>query len=71
MAADMHAVLRFWQDTQGQDLVEYTLLIFFVGTASVGLFLGLPDNMIVIWGKAQSELNTAINAGSPAGTPGI
>ena len=67
----MRAFSRLWTDTEGQDLVEYTLLIFFVGTASVGLFLGLPDGMAVIWGKAQSQLNTAVNAGAPAGTPGL
>ena len=67
----MHALLDFCTDTQGQDTVEYTLLLFFIGTAAVGLFLNLPGNMAGIWGKAQSQLNTAINAGQPGGTPGI
>lgn len=67
----MHALRRLWTDTEGQDLVEYTLLVFFVGTMTAGLFLGLPDGMGLVWGKAQSELNTAINAGAPGGTPGL
>ena len=67
----MHVLLHFWQDTQGQDLVEYTLLIFFVGTCTAGLFMGLPDSMAAIWGNAQSKLDTAINAGTPGGTPGM
>jgi Flp pilus assembly pilin Flp len=67
----MRTLLHLWADTEGQDMVEYTLLLFFIGTASVGLFLGLPDNMSVIWGKAQSQLNTATNAGSPGGAPGM
>lgn len=67
----MRTLLRLWTDTEGQDLVEYTLLLFFVGTASVGLFLGLPDGMAVIWGKAQSQINTAMNAGAPGGAPGL
>ncbi len=66
----MSVLLRLWTDTEGQDLVEYTLLLFFVGTASAGLFLGLPDGMAAIWGKAQSQIDTAVNAGLPGGTPG-
>ncbi len=67
----MRLLLRLWADTDGQDMVEYTLLLFFIGTASVGLFFSLPDNMAIIWGKAQSQLNTAVNIGSPGGTPGL
>ncbi len=67
----MCALLRFWRETGGQDVVEYTLLLFFIGTISAGVFFGLPDNMGVIWGHAQSQLNTAVNAGRPGGSPGL
>jgi hypothetical protein len=36
----MHLILDLWKDEQGQDLIEYTLLMAFVALASAGLFLG-------------------------------
>ena len=30
---------RFWQEEEGQDLIEYTLLLAFVALASASLFL--------------------------------
>jgi Flp pilus assembly pilin Flp len=31
---------KFWRDEQGQDLVEYALLVAFVALASAAIFLG-------------------------------
>ena len=31
---------NFWNDEQGQDLIEYTLLLAFVALASAALFIG-------------------------------
>ena len=31
---------KFWQEDQGQDLIEYTLLLAFVALASAALFSG-------------------------------
>ena len=36
----MRALYNFWNDDQGQDLIEYTLLLVFVVMATAGLFLG-------------------------------
>ena len=33
---------NLWNDEQGQDLIEYTLLMAFVALASAALFIG-PD----------------------------
>ena len=36
----MKAIQEFWNNEQGQDLIEYTLLMAFVALASAALFLG-------------------------------
>ena len=54
------SVLRsFWNEEQGQDLIEYTLLMAFVALASVGLFLGGGRNVKGIWATTNSQLSYA------------
>ena len=36
----MNTLYNFWNDEQGQDLIEYTLLMAFVALASAALFIG-------------------------------
>ena len=52
---------RFWNDEQGQDLIEYTLLLAFVALASAALFLGAGKSISGIWSVTNSQL-TAANA---------
>jgi Flp pilus assembly pilin Flp len=40
---------NFWHDDQGQDLIEYTLLMAFVALASAALFLGAGGSIQGIW----------------------
>jgi Flp pilus assembly pilin Flp len=40
---------RFWRAEEGQDLVEYTLLLAFVCLASAALFIGAGQSMASIW----------------------
>ena len=55
----------FWKDEQGQDLIEYTLLMAFVALASAALFMGAGGSISKIWGISSGQLaNAAINAGS-------
>jgi Flp pilus assembly pilin Flp len=53
----------FVQDEQGQDLIEYTLLIAFVALASAAIFIGAGNQMTGIWKNANSQLVVA-NAAS-------
>ena len=53
----------FWKDEQGQDLIEYTLLMAFVALASAALFLGAGSSIKGIWGATNSQL-TAANTGT-------
>lgn len=42
-------MLRFVGEEEGQDLVEYTLLLAFVCLASAALFIGAGKSMASIW----------------------
>jgi Flp pilus assembly pilin Flp len=52
---------NFWNDEQGQDLIEYTLLMAFVALASAALFIGAGKSIQGIWSSTNSQL-TAANA---------
>jgi Flp pilus assembly pilin Flp len=56
---------RFLSDEQGQDLIEYTLLLAFVCLASAALFIGAGGSVSGIWNAANSDLTRAnTSAGS-------
>jgi Flp pilus assembly pilin Flp len=48
-----------FKEEQGQDLIEYTLLIAFVALASAAVFLGAGGSIQGIWGTANSQLGNA------------
>lgn len=50
---------RFLSDEQGQDLIEYTLLLAFVALASAALFIGAGGSVAGIWGVTNSQLVAA------------
>ena len=50
---------NFWNDEQGQDLIEYTLLMAFVALASAALFLGAGNSIKGIWSTTNSQLVSA------------
>jgi Flp pilus assembly pilin Flp len=54
---------NFWQEEEGQDLIEYTLLMAFVALASAALFLGAGSSIKGIWNSTSSQL-TAANTGA-------
>ena len=49
----------FHQDEQGQDLIEYTLLMAFVALASAALFLGAGSSIKGIWATTNNQLAQA------------
>jgi Flp pilus assembly pilin Flp len=49
----------FWTDEQGQDLIEYTLLMAFVALASAALFLGAGGSIKGIWVTTNNQLAQA------------
>jgi len=50
---------RLWNDEQGQDLIEYTLMLAFVALASAALFSTAGSSINVIWSGTNSQLSTA------------
>jgi len=53
----------FLRDDQGQDLIEYTLLLAFVCLATAALFISSGGSLTGIWTTANSQLTVA-NAAS-------
>jgi Flp pilus assembly pilin Flp len=49
----------FFQDEQGQDLIEYTLLMAFVAIASAALFIGAGSSISSIWTSTNTQLSAA------------
>jgi Flp pilus assembly pilin Flp len=52
------------RDEQGQDLVEYTLLLAFVALASAALFIGAGGSVQCIWTQANQRLSEAAASAS-------
>ena len=52
-------VRNFLNDEQGQDLIEYTLLLAFVALSSATLFIGAGKSVSGIWSVTNSRLVAA------------
>jgi Flp pilus assembly pilin Flp len=50
---------NFVNDEQGQDLIEYTLLLAFVCLASAALFISAGGSVSGIWNATNSRLAAA------------
>jgi Flp pilus assembly pilin Flp len=55
---------HFVNDEQGQDLIEYTLLLAFVALASAALFTSAGSSVNGIWGAASTNLSNAATQAS-------
>ncbi|HUJ20661.1 MAG TPA: Flp family type IVb pilin [Bryobacteraceae bacterium] len=55
---------RFFRDEQGQDLIEYTLLLAFVCLATSALFVSSGGSLSGIWTSANSRLAAANTSAS-------
>jgi Flp pilus assembly pilin Flp len=58
----MKFIERFWKEEQGQDLIEYSLLLGFVALFSTGLYTGLSGNINSIWTSTNNTLGSATKA---------
>lgn len=54
----------FWMDEQGQDLVEYSLLLAFLALATIGLLTNARTSLNGLWGTVSKGLNNANTAAS-------
>jgi len=55
-------ILNFIREEEGQDLVEYTLLLAFVCLASAALFINAGQAIGGIWTAANTKLSQANSA---------
>ena len=55
----MTLLKNFVNDDQGQDLIEYTLLLAFVALASAAVFIGAGSSISGIWTMANTRLSNA------------
>jgi Flp pilus assembly pilin Flp len=55
---------RFIRDEQGQDLIEYTLLVAFVCLATAALFVSSGGSLSGIWIAANSQLSAGNTSAS-------
>jgi len=55
---------NLWAGQEGQDLIEYTLLITFIALACVGLFITPGLTVSQIWSTGNTELSAAVSAAS-------
>jgi Flp pilus assembly pilin Flp len=60
----MKLLKNFLRDEQGQDLVEYTLLLAFVAIASAALFIMAGASINTIWSAANTKLSSAATCAS-------
>jgi Flp pilus assembly pilin Flp len=58
------SLLNLWRDEEGQDLIEYSLLMAFVTIAVVGLFAGAGGNIKNVWTASNNQLAQAKSAAS-------
>ncbi len=56
--------MNLWKEDQGQDLIEYTLLMAFVALASAALFIGAGGSIKGIWSTTNSQLTAANQSAS-------
>jgi Flp pilus assembly pilin Flp len=55
-------LISFLQNEEGQDMVEYTLLLAFVALAAGAAYVTIGNNVSSIWGKAKADTTSAVAA---------
>ena len=62
----MKLFTAFLREEEGQDLIEYTLLLAFVALVSAAIFIAAGENAAGIWTVANKHLSNANNAANPS-----
>jgi Flp pilus assembly pilin Flp len=57
-------VLRFWEEEDGQDLVEYSLLLAFIALAAIAILSAASSNITALWTDISDALGDATTAAS-------
>lgn len=67
----MTALRKFWNDEQGQDLMEYALLVAFIVLAMAALFGNAEGGLSAPWSTATSILQSTTAPGPSSGPKDI
>ena len=57
-------LIAFWKEEEGQDLVEYSLLLAFIAIAAVALLTSVKGSINTLWTNVNSSMGTAATASS-------
>jgi Flp pilus assembly pilin Flp len=52
---------RFFKEDEGQDLVEYSLLLASIALAGAAVYIGMAPTIGALWSVANSRLTSASN----------
>ncbi len=55
----MNFLKKLLLDEEGQDMVEYTLLLAFVALAAGAAYVAIGHQVSAIWSKAQGDITSA------------
>ncbi len=58
----MASALNFWTDQEGQDLIEYTLLMVFIVIACMALIGSGQPSVKILWDANSNRLSEASRA---------
>ena len=58
----MSLLQRFCRQDQGQDLIEYTLVVAFLAMTAAAVFIGAGGSTAAIWTSAGNTVNSAATA---------
>jgi len=56
------ALMACWREEEGQDLVEYALLLAFIALAAVTILTSIQGNVSKLWDNISNALADAVNA---------
>jgi Flp pilus assembly pilin Flp len=56
------ALNAFWREEDGQDLVEYALLMAFIALAAVAVLTTVQTNITKLWNSVSNALSDAVTA---------
>jgi Flp pilus assembly pilin Flp len=51
----------FWSEENGQDMVEYSLLIGFIAVSGVGVLSGVRNEMVSVWQAISASFANALS----------
>lgn len=53
-----------WRETDGQDLVEYSLLLAFIAISTISILTGVKSSSDTLWDKISNAMSSAATSAS-------